>query len=349
MILSAKHGLLLPSQEIAPYDVKLNHISANERADLTKRVRRQAAKLASNVRFSSICGSEYDSLLRDAGVNFQPVEEFALPIGKKLKALTRATDPNKSESDLDALYAVVRRLIEKCGVRPLRESMQETMPSAGLYLFFDENERRLKGNSALRIVRVGTHGVASGSKASLRNRMRTHFGTSAGEGNHRSSIFRLHVGSSIMASKLHPIISSWGQSTTPDKSDESAEKTLEQEVSKYLGRLLVAFVAVPGESEKSNDRAYLEQGLIALLSNSHKPLDPPSYRWLGLTSSKREIRKSGIWNVNHTAQNYEPTFMEILDYYVSLTSGVKPQPSKQLAPADWAKRVRQDARQLSLL
>lgn len=127
------------------------------------------------------------------------------------------------------------------------------------------------------------------------------------------------------------------------------ERQLEQAVSEYLGHLLVLLIAVPGPSDKRNDRAYLEQNLIALLSNECTPLDPPSCKWLGLYSDKQEIRKSGLWNVNHVRQRFDPTFLEVLDYYVSVTAGAKPAPVNQLAPHDWQARTRAEGRQLTLV
>jgi hypothetical protein len=226
--------------------------------------------------------------------------------------------------------------------------IDKDMPASGVYLFFDEREKRLKRADQLRVVRVGTHGVASGSKASLRNRMRTHFGTVAGEGNHRSSVFRLHVGRSLINSGLMPSISSWGLVAT-DKNTLLAERELEQAVSRYLSRLYVLLIAVPGESDKTNDRAYVEQNLIALLSNKCRPLDPPNSDWLGLSSAKQEIRKSGLWNVNHVDQRFDPAYLDVLDYYAEMTASTKPVPETQLAPRDWHARVRDDARQFMLL
>jgi hypothetical protein len=152
----------------------------------------------------------------------------------------------------------------------------------------------------------------------------------------------------MINAKLTPAIDSWG-TAAGDKKAILAERALEQAVSKYLAELYVLLIAVPGESEKHNDRAYLEQNLIALLSNACKPLDPPSCEWLGLKSDKREIRKSGLWNVNHVEQRFDPQYLEVLDYYVSVTAGAKPVPKKQLAPLDWQARARDDVRQLTLL
>jgi hypothetical protein len=350
LILSAKYGLVRPCEILAPYDCKLTCLSQYERKALTRRVSQQAAMLfeASDDQITSICGEEYEDLLIEAGVRIHRKPEFALPIGKKLHALSAATDPEKSERVLDSTYKIIGRLASKKGLRRLKDVIDETMPDSGVYLFFDERERRLKNRDQLRIVRVGTHGVSLGSKASLRSRMRTHFGTGSGEGNHRSSIFRLHAGRSLINAKLAPAIESWGTSTA-DKAALLAERELEQAVSKYLGELYVLLISVPGESDKSNDRAYLEQNLISLLSNACRPLDPPSCEWLGLKSAKREIRKSGLWNVNHVEQRYDPTYLAVLDYYASLTVGAKPIPRKQLAPRGWQAFARDDAHQLALL
>jgi hypothetical protein len=301
-----------------------------------------------DVQFSSLCGGEYDSLLDEAGIRFQRKMEFALPIGMKLQALGTATDPDESQSTLDSTYDIIWRLANKSGLRRLADVIDEDMPRSGVYLFFDERERRLKRTDQLRTVRVGTHGVAFGSKASLRNRMRTHFGTVAGEGNHRSSVFRLHVGRSLINAELTPAVSTWGSPIT-NKEALGAEREIEQAVSRYLAELLVLLIAIPGESDKMNDRAYIEQNLIGLLSNRCKPLDPPSSAWLGLSSAKREIRKSGLWNVNHVDQLFDPAYLDVLGYYAEMTANTKPIPEKQLAPQDWYARVHDDARQFTLL
>lgn len=347
-ILSAQHGLVRPGDVLAPYDRKLSTLSRAERAELARKVSQQASELSLEAaQVISICGEEYDELLIDAGVSFERKVEFSLPIGKKLQALDAATDPEKSHQLLDAMYKIMGRLVGS-RLRRLREMVAEPMPASGIYLFFDEQERRLKDIDRLRIVRVGTHGVASGSKASLRNRMRTHYGTASGDGNHRSSVFRLHTGRSLINAGLVPSISSWGASAV-DKDGLHAERSIEQAVSSYLGNLYALLIAVPGQSDKGNDRAYLEQNLIALLSNCCRPLDPPGSKWLGLSSAKKEIRKSGLWNVNHVEQQYDPSFLDILDYYVSLTAGSKMVPDRQLAPSGWQTRARANARQFTLL
>lgn len=348
-ILSAKHGLLAPSEIIAPYDRKLSSLSRAERRTLADLVSSQARGLfEASAQITSICGEEYDELLVEAGLSFDSKQEFALPIGKKLKALGEATDPDGSQYALAQFYKVMEKLSRKRPLKRLKDLVEGDMPEAGVYLFFDEHESRLKDLGKLRVVRVGTHGVANGSKASLRNRMRTHFGTVAGDGNHRSSVFRLHTGRSMINAKVVGDVSSWGTARV-EKSTLLAEREVEQAVSKYLSNLFVLLISIPGESEKINDRAYVEQNLIALLSNGCRPLDPPSSSWLGLNSAKREIRKSGLWNVNHVEQPFDPGFLEVFDYYVSLTIGTREAPSQQLAPPDWYARLRGNTKQLALL
>jgi hypothetical protein len=349
LILSAKHGLIKPDQIIEPYDCNLGTLSAPERAKLSERVSRQASLLSlEQARLISICGEDYEDLLDEAGIKFTRRPELALPIGKKLKALGEATDPYKSQDHLDAAYKAIARLTKSSKFLRLKEVIGQAMPQAGVYLFFDETEKRLKDPNSLRVVRVGTHGVALGSKATLRDRMRTHFGTGSGDGNHRSSIFRLHAGRSILNARLASGVESWG-SLASDKRLLLAERQLEQIVSKYLSELHVALIDVPGVSAKTNDRAYIEQNLIALFSNKCKPLDPPGYRWLGNQSDKREIRKSGLWNVNHVDQRFDAEFLHVFNYYVSVTLGAKPAPTQPMAPANWQARIREDDMQLTLI
>jgi hypothetical protein len=52
------------------------------------------------------------------------------------------------------------------------------------------------------------------------------------------------------------------------------------------------------------------------LSNLRYPedrIDPPSERWLGKWASSAEIQASGLWNVNHVDENYEPNFLSVME------------------------------------
>ena len=68
-----------------------------------------------------------------------------------------------------------------------------------LYFFMEEGERRTDTGNGLRIVRVGTHALKAGSRTALWHRLSQHKGQErSGGGNHRGSIFRLLVGSTLM-------------------------------------------------------------------------------------------------------------------------------------------------------
>ena len=84
------------------------------------------------------------------------------------------------------------------GAPSLREILAEELPKQGVYFFFDDGERTKFSTAVPRLVRIGTHGVSVGSVATLRNRLRTHFGYPRGAGNHRASVFRLHVGRAMI-------------------------------------------------------------------------------------------------------------------------------------------------------
>jgi hypothetical protein len=72
----------------------------------------------------------------------------------------------------------------------------------------------------------------------------------------------------------------------------------------------VLWVEVPDEPGPGSDRAYIERNSIALLSNHCRPPDAPSDAWLGRHSPRAEIRGSGLWNLNHTGESYQPAFLE---------------------------------------
>ena len=74
------------------------------------------------------------------------------------------------------------------------------LPRRGVYFFMEDGEVRSDSGTGPRIVRVGTHALTEGSGTKLWSRLSQHRGpTKSGGGNHRGSIFRLIVGTSVMA------------------------------------------------------------------------------------------------------------------------------------------------------
>lgn len=221
--------------------------------------------------------------------------------------------------DLDSFYAILNRLeaLPAQGLKLRDYGGSRKLPARGVYFFREPTERRSSNANSHRIIRVGTHAVSSKSKSTLWQRLRAHLGTQAGGGNHRGSIFRLHVGAALLA-RDSVNISTWGVgSTAPPalRNDETAkflESTWEKKVSEFIGEMTVLWVSVPDEPSSTSIRAVIEKNAIALLSNRFNPIDAPKPDWLGLHSPRDEIRRSGLWNLNYVDQGYEPAFLELL-------------------------------------
>ena len=67
-----------------------------------------------------------------------------------------------------------------------------------------------------------------------------------------------------------------------------------------------------------SDRKYIEKNTIALLSNYNKEprIDKASKDWLGNYALHDKIRNSGLWNVEHVEEEYDPEFLEVFKNYI---------------------------------
>jgi hypothetical protein len=220
--------------------------------------------------------------------------------------------------NLNRFYSLMDSLREQLGgYRYLAGCRGKTRwPRRGLYFFLEEGESRSTG-AGLRIVRVGTHALTATSKTTLWNRLSQHRGTLEPlGGNHRGSIFRLHVGEALLRSgNSHvPAVQTWGKGTSAPKEVTVIEKPLEAEVSSIIGAMPFLWLEVENGPDGSHQRGYLERNAIGLLSHyNHDPgIDPPSNDWLGRHCSREAIRRSGIWNVNHVTEQYDSAFLDAL-------------------------------------
>jgi hypothetical protein len=204
--------------------------------------------------------------------------------------------------------------------RCLREhSGRSSWPKRGVYFFFEAAEHRSTAQEMRRVVRVGTHAVSVDAKSSLWSRLRAHRGGRSGNGNHRGSIFRLHVGAAILARDGQEL-SSWGVGGSAGREVRAPEAPLEARVSIHIGAMSVLWVDVPDEPGPMSARAFIERNAIALLSNRLSPDDPPSSSWLGQHSPSTHIRRSGLWNLRHVEQDYDPAFLRLLQDAVTATT-----------------------------
>ena len=232
---------------------------------------------------------------------------------------------------LERFYLLLARLEDAPGQgRALRELPgRSLMPERGVYFFAEPGEFRTLAPSVRRIVRVGTHAVSSGSKSTLRGRLKQHLGTRAGGGNHRGSIFRLHVGTALLA-RDGTALTTWGvgSSAPPALANSAgartAEAACEKRVSEYIGSMSVYWVEVADEPSPQSERSFIERNAIALLSNRFAPIDGASASWVGRFSARQEIRDSGLWNLNYVAESCDASFLDKLEGFVTLTREKQP-------------------------
>lgn len=233
------------------------------------------------------------------------------------------------DADLDRLYSLLDRLRDRVGGPQYLSECNGRMdwPERGIYIFFAPDETR-QATDHRRITRVGTHAVSSGSGTSLWNRLISHRGTFSGKyadgGNHRGSVFRLRVGEAMIERDgLHDALPDWGDGITAESDIREQELEHERRVSDYIRDLPFLWVKVNDKPGPDSRRAVLEQNLIAILSNYRSSsVDPRDSDWLGNHSLNKMIRESGLWNVNHVAEEYDPSFLDLLETHIEKTTTV---------------------------
>lgn len=359
-ILSAKHGLLSPNDVIEPYNESLLSQSDAQRQEWAERVGQAFdVRVPAGGRVIFLAGSAYRSHLApkfqsEGRETAAPMS--ALGIGSQVAWLQKVEREHARLLHIDRFYALLTR-IAALSTGPNRKLSQQTTASVqqqrGIYFFFEDGEMRMTAPFQHRVVRIGTHAVSQGSKATLWNRLRTHRGGGDGHGNHRGSIFRLHVGESLIRrSELEPIFSTWGKGQSAPAEVRSAEEEIELAVSEHIGEMPVVWLEVADESSADSDRAYIERNFISLLAGPTGPLDLPSGNWLGRWSSREAITYSGLWNVNHVYEEFDARSLDVFEQYIEIAEGRCGSTGLSLAPSGWRlrRRDRENASgQISLL
>lgn len=214
-------------------------------------------------------------------------------------------------------YTILSRLEDRLGgSRKLGNcNGRQTWPKRGIYFFYEEGESRSDSGTGSRVVRIGTHALKTGSKSTLWQRLSQHRGTTDGGGNHRSSIFRLIVGTSLSA--MHGQFSpTWNRAKVTTE-ERILERRLEIAVSKVIGNMSVLWLPIGDEPGPNSMRGYIEQNTIALLSNFKKhPIDASSGNWLGGHCDRTKVRESDLWNSNHVDDAYQPSYLRKLAHLV---------------------------------
>jgi hypothetical protein len=219
-------------------------------------------------------------------------------------------------ADTDRFYDLLDRLRHLYGgTRTLATSTaRDGWPSHGLYFFYEPGETRSTGGP--RVVRIGTHALTQTSRTTLWRRLAQHrgqvSGSNPGGGNHRGSVFRLHVGAALLRRDQAPaeLLASW-LSPRPDPQCRVAERAHERKVSDYIGAMPFLWLPVPTQPDGTSDRGYLERNSIALLSRSAGGLDRASSGWLGKHAVNPAVVRSELWNVSHVDDEYDARFLDL--------------------------------------
>lgn len=164
------------------------------------------------------------------------------------------------------------------------------IPLNGVYVLFEKGEY---GHGGERIVRIGSH---SGEKQLL-PRLKQHFLNQ----NKDRSIFRKNIGRSLLKRNSDPFLELWEiDLTTREARDKYShlidlehQKSIESGISQYIQSNFSFCVFEVIEKAK---RLEIESKLISTVSLCE--VCRPSDNWLGGSSPKPKIMKSGLWQVN---------------------------------------------------
>lgn len=220
---------------------------------------------------------------------------------------------------LDIFYSILSQMKDSNGgFNLLYTAKPSDFPKQGVYFFFEVDER-IESSGMLKVVRVGTHAVSPVSKTTLWNRLAKHKGHADKRGgNHRESIFRNLVGDAMLQFGAYSdnISKSWNKKINNDFV-RVMEKPLEDDVSYYISKMPFLYLNVPDSRNGRSSRAFIEKNAIALLSNRNKHvIYGASDDWLGMHSTRPQVRESGLWNIRNVDIDYDSNFLTVMRRYL---------------------------------
>ena len=167
---------------------------------------------------------------------------------------------------------------------------EQEIPPNGIYILFEKGEF---AHSTNRIVRIGTH---TGNNQ-LRSRLFQHFLNE----NKDRSIFRKNIGRALLNKDKDTFLEQWEIDLTTKNAknlhsnsvDFIKQKETEKRVTKYIQD---NFSFVVFQIDSKDKRLEIESKIISTVSLCEECKS--SENWLGNSSPKEKIRKSGLWLVN---------------------------------------------------
>lgn len=314
-ILSAEHGVLTPVDTCSRYEKTLiGQNQAGRRAWAERVVPDLLARLKQGDEVTVLAGEDY----REFVVPALEAKGFAVRIPMQGRGIGEQKRwlINPHAQHVERFYDLLEDLSRKLGgPRQLGKCRGvDRWPKRGVYFFFEPGEMRRFKPAKPRVVRIGTHAIRAGEDSKLWTRLRWHRGShKTGGGNHRGSIFRLHAGAAMLRREGLTAPATWSVKNNVTRAVKEPEKDLERRVSAYLGNMTLLWLDVDDAPGPDSDRATIERNAIALLSQSDDVIDPSSPDWLGLHSANDKIRTSGLWNVNHIGDAYDPAFLAVME------------------------------------
>ena len=228
--------------------------------------------------------------------------------------------------DLSRFYEIIEELKKRQGGMLSFEAAErrQLQKVKGIYFIFEAGEWRGGGEAHPRVVRVGTHGVTTGTKSTLWSRLSQHRGSTSGGGNHRTSIFRRHVGTALQRSGVNPLVPGWEIRKTAPAAQQEIERAIEARVSQLIRAMHFLWLPLDDDEDPETGpgtRGYMERNAIALLASaSARQADPSSASWLGRHAESIKISSSGLWNVRHVGEPADAEFLERFESAVRFIS-----------------------------
>jgi hypothetical protein len=228
------------------------------------------------------------------------------------------------QDDTDRFYALLHDLSDRVGgPRKLSDASPQRWPAQGVLFFCEDGEDRHEdsqgSHGSHRVVRVDTHALTEKATTTLWQRLCAHRGCVSGSrpggGDHRTSNFRMRVGTALLSQGQWPAAVRRGWSDKrADFAARDVEYQLEVAVTEHIGGMSFLWLA----ARDRGDRALIAGNAIALLSQRSGGLDQASATWLGLAAASEKVRTSALWNEDHVDETYDPAFLDTLERLVRI-------------------------------
>jgi len=182
------------------------------------------------------------------------------------------------------------------------------LPKNGIYFFYEEREIWGHGGEKPRIVRIGTH-----KNNNFRSRISEHFLLNEKKMNFEinnpkpadRSIFRKNIGRVLLNRENSKYLGIWDKDFIARRNKEQymhlrdikKEKEIESKITNLLrSKFSFRYIIFEKEEKRIGSRG-LESSLIGTIARCN--ICKASKNWLGRKSTKKEIAKGKLWQVQH--------------------------------------------------